>query len=131
MKKKLTPNMENYLETVFVLQREHGHAHVKDIAKTIRIKMPSVTEALRKLKKSNLVNYDRYSSVTLTQKGKGIAQKVMRRHQVLCKFLHEILGIDKKIAEEDACKIEHVISRQTLNKIEDKLDNLYACATIL
>ncbi|MBU0671622.1 MAG: metal-dependent transcriptional regulator, partial [Candidatus Margulisbacteria bacterium] len=118
MKKKLTANMENYLETVFVLQREHGHAHVKDIAKTISIKMPSVTEALRKLKRSSLVNYDRYNSVTLTQKGKGIAQKVMGRHQVLYKFLHGILKIESGIAEKDACRIEHVISRQTLKKIK-------------
>ncbi|MEE8637436.1 MAG: metal-dependent transcriptional regulator [Candidatus Margulisiibacteriota bacterium] len=117
MKKKLTPNMENYLETVFVLQREHGHAHVRDIAKTIRIKMPSVTEALRKLKKSNLVNYDRYNSITLTQRGKSISQKVMKRHKILFKFLHEVLGIDKNIAEEDACKIEHVISYKSLRRL--------------
>ncbi len=109
--------MENYLETVFVLQREHGHAHVRDIAKTIRIKMPSVTEALRKLKKSNLVNYDRYNSITLTQRGKSISQKVMKRHKILFKFLHEVLGIDKNIAEEDACKIEHVISYKSLRRL--------------
>ncbi|MFH1347942.1 MAG: metal-dependent transcriptional regulator [Candidatus Margulisiibacteriota bacterium] len=118
MKKKLTPNMENYLETIFVLQKEHGHAHVKDIAKTIKIKMPSVTEALRKLKKSNLVNYDRYSSVSLTPRGKSIAQKVIKRHRVLYKFLHGVLKIESGIAEEDACRIEHVISRQTLKKLE-------------
>lgn len=117
MKKKLTPNMKNYLETVFVLQREHGHAHVRDIAKTIRIKMPSVTEALRKLKRFNLINYERYSAITLTQRGKSIAQKVMSRHQVLYKFLHDILEIQSEIAQEDACKIEHVISRQTLKKL--------------
>ena len=106
--------MENYLETVFVLQREHGHAHVRDIAKTIRIKMPSVTEALGKLKKSNLVNYDRYNSITLTQRGKSFAQKVMKRHRVLYKFLHGILKIESEIAQEDACKIEHVISSRSL-----------------
>ena len=109
--------MENYLETVFVLQKEHGHVHVRDIAKTMRIKMPSVTEALRKLKRSNLINYERYSSITLTQKGKSVAQRVMRRHQVLYKFLHEILGVDEVVAEEEACKIEHVVSSVTLKKI--------------
>ncbi|MFH1684423.1 MAG: metal-dependent transcriptional regulator [Candidatus Margulisiibacteriota bacterium] len=119
MKKKITPNMENYLEAIFVLQKEHGHAHVRDIAKKLRIQMPSVTEALRKLKRSKLINYDRYNSVTLTQRGKGVAQKVMRRHQVLYEFLHGILKIESEIAEEDACKIEHVISRQTLKKLEE------------
>ena len=123
MKNKLTPNMENYLETVFVLQREHGHAHVRDIAKTMRIKMPSVTEALRKLKRANLINYERYSSVTLTPRGKSIAQKVIKRHQVLYKFLHEILGVDKSVAEEDACKIEHATSRQTLKKLKQFVES--------
>ena len=118
MKKKLTSNMEDYMETIFVLQKEHGHAHVRDIAKIIRIKMPSVSEALRKLKKSNLVNYNRYSSVTLTQKGKTIAQKVIKRHQVLYRFLHNVLRVGSGIAQEDACRIEHVISHQTLKRLE-------------
>ena len=118
MKKKLTSSMENYLKTIFLLQKEHGHAHVRDIAKTIRIKMPSVTEALRKLKKSNLVNYVRYNSITLTQRGKSVAQKVMRRHQILYKFLHGILNVESGIAEEDACKIEHIINRQTFIKLK-------------
>lgn len=111
--------MENYLETIFVLQEEHGHAHARDIAKAMRIKMPSVTEALSRLKSSDLVNYDRYSSVTLNRKGKSIAQRILKRHRVLCRFLREILGVSRKIAEEDACRIEHVISRQALNKLKE------------
>lgn len=115
--------MENYLEAIFVLQREHGHAHVRDIAKTISIKMPSVTEALRKLKRSNFVNYERYSSVSLTQKGKSLAQRVMKRHQVLYQFLHNVLKVDNEIAQEDACRIEHVISRQALKKLEKFIES--------
>ncbi len=106
--------MENYLEAIFVLQKEHGHAHVKDIAKTIRIKMPSVTEALRKLKRSKLINYERYSAIPLTRRGKNIAQRVMKRYQDLYGFLHGILKIESEIAQEDACKIEHVISSRSL-----------------
>jgi len=115
--KNLSTNMENYLEAMLLLQQEHGHAHIKDIAEKLQIKMPSVTEALRKLKKSGLVNYAQYSSVTLTGQGRRIANKLLSRHQILFNFLHNILRVDKKTAEKDACQIEHVISRQAIKKI--------------
>lgn len=110
--------MENYLETVLVLEREHGHAHVKDIAQTLGIKMPSVTQALGKLKKASLVNYGRYGAVTLTARGRAIGRRFMKDHRVLARFFRGVLGVDPAVAEEDACRIEHVISRRTLDKLE-------------
>ncbi len=112
--------MENYLEVILLLQKKHGHAHIKDIAEKIEIKMPSVTEALRKLKKSDLVNYKRYSGVTLTTKGRKKAKKVLNRHKIIFKFLHRVLKVDAKTAEQDACQIEHVISKQSIQKLSRK-----------
>jgi DtxR family Mn-dependent transcriptional regulator len=117
MPKKVTPHIENYLETIYLLGKEHGHAHVKDVARRLRVKMPSVTEAVRKLREARLVNYQKYGFVTLSQKGTRLAQSVYRRHKVLYEFLRKVLGVDKVIAEEEACKIEHVISSITLRKL--------------
>ena len=103
------------------MEQKHGHAHVRDIAKALKIKMPSVSQALRKLKKAGLVYYSRYCSVTLTTKGRALGQKVSQRHRVIFKFLHDVLKVDTKIAEQDACRIEHVISQKTLTKLQTYL----------
>lgn len=119
MKKKLTPNMENYLETILELEDEHGHAHVRDIARKIGIKMPSVTQALGRLKRLKLVNYGRYGAVTLAARGRAIAGRFRRDHQVLARFFREVLKVSSAVAEADACRIEHVISRQSLRRIKE------------
>ncbi|MFC1511003.1 metal-dependent transcriptional regulator [Candidatus Margulisiibacteriota bacterium] len=113
----LSSHIENYLEIILGLQKKHGHAHIRDIARVRKIKMPSVSEALGKLKKKGLVSYQRYGTVSLTKKGEAIAQNVSQRHRTLFNFLHKVLGVSKKIAEEDACRIEHVINPQTLERI--------------
>ena len=117
--------MENYLETVLALEEEHAHAHVRDIAAKIKIKMPSVTEALNKLKKMGLVNYNRYDAVTLTARGKALARRFMKDHRTLARFFCEVLQVDVAVAEQDACRIEHVISRQTLKRLEAFLTRKY------
>jgi len=117
MSKKLTSHVEDYLEAIYLLEKEHGHAHVRDIAERLKIKMPSVTEAIAKLKKEKLVNYQKYEFITLTPKGSQLAQGVCKRHRVLYRFLHDILGVDDDIAEEDACKIEHIISPEALGRL--------------
>ncbi len=84
----------------------------------MEIKMPSVSGALKKLKREKLVNYTRYASITLTRKGSLLARKILKRHKTLHKFLSRVVGVEESIAEQDACRIEHVISSQTLAKIE-------------
>lgn len=122
MSRKLSSNMENYLETISWLEEKHGHAHIKDIAKQIGVSMPSVSEALAKLKRSKFVVYKRYGPVILTQKGKTVAKEVFRRHRIIFEFLSNILRVNKEIAEEDACKIEHVINSETFKKLVKFVD---------
>jgi DtxR family transcriptional regulator, Mn-dependent transcriptional regulator len=114
----LTAHKENYLEIIYLLEKEHGHAHVKDIAEKIKIKMPSVTEAMGRLKEEGLVNYEKYGPVTLTLKGAKIAQNIFGRHQVLFDFLTKILDVEVGTAERDACGLEHVLSEETVQKIK-------------
>ena len=114
----LTSNMEDYLEAIMILQKDHKVARVRDIAMFLHVKMPSVTGAVKNLAKKGLVNYERYSFVTLTDKGMKIAAEIINRHQIIYHFLNNILGVSPEIAERDACRIEHVISPQTVTKLK-------------
>jgi len=113
----LTPNMEDYLETIIILEDQKKAVRVKDIAQALKVKMPSVTSALETLVEKNLVNHERYGYVELTDTGQEIASQIRYRHRILSRFLFETLNIDAQIAEEDACKIEHVISPLTFERL--------------
>lgn len=113
----LTPTMEDYLETIITLEATKKAVRVKDIAKALKVKMPSVTSALGKLAEKNLVNHEKYGYVELTNRGKKVASEIYRRHEILFSFLSETLNIEPEIAEKDACQIEHVISPTTLERL--------------
>lgn len=114
---KLSPNMENYLEVIYLLKLQRGNVRVKDIARKMEITMPSVSSALKNLEKQGLVSHDRYDLVILTPRGAGIAEEVYRRHRVIKDFLSQVLGLDAEIAERDACGMEHIISPETLESL--------------
>jgi DtxR family Mn-dependent transcriptional regulator len=115
--KKISSNMEDYLEAIALLQKEKGIARVSDIGKLLQVKKPSVNAALATLAKSNLILHERYSVVELTKEGKKIAGGVQERHDTVFQFLSRILGVDEKTAQADACKIEHAISLPTFNRL--------------
>ena len=106
---KLTLNQQQYIETIHSLCGRHEHAHAKDIAAHLDIRMPSVTEALRALREMGLVNYQPRQAVTLTPAGELVGQELQRRHQLLRGFFREIMGCTEARAELFACRIEHVI----------------------
>jgi DtxR family Mn-dependent transcriptional regulator len=105
----LTVNQQTYLETIHDLCKEHKHAHTKAIAEKLNIKMASVTEAIRNLSEKGLVNYEVRKTITLTRKGKSLAEELEKRHNILADFFHNILGCAPKRSEEIACRVEHVI----------------------
>lgn len=115
---ELTSNMEDYLEVILNLQREHRVARVKDVAQRLNVKMPSVTGAMQGLAEKGLVNYERYSYLTLTAAGEKIAREIGERHETFYTFLTEVLELDHKTAELDACRLEHATSRKTFAKIK-------------
>ena len=115
--KTLSSNMEDYLETIALLKKNQSVARVKDISRLLGVKKPSVTGALNILAKDGLVVHERYGYVDLTLEGQKIARGVQRRHDIFTKFLVEILGINSKIAAEDACKMEHSISPHSFEKL--------------
>ena len=111
MKKK---TIEDYVELVYIIQKKKKIVHTNDVAFALNINPASVTEIFQKLSDEGYINYEKYSGVTLTAKGKKIAVKTKNRHDTLKSFLI-ILGVNKNIADEDACKIEHSVNQETMD----------------
>ena len=114
----MTKSSEDYIETIHVLIGETGRARVRDVAKTLNVKMPSVVKAISELKKLELVTQEPYGDILLTDKGRRCATLRLGRHTLLRAFL-EKLGVSAKIADKDACLMEHILSAETLDRVRD------------
>lgn len=113
MRKK---TIEEYLEVIFTIQEIKKIVHTNDVASSLEVNPASVTEMFGKLTKGGYINYEKYSGVTLTNKGKKIAVMLKNKHETLRHFL-ELIGVDKEIANHDACKIEHNVHSKTIDKL--------------
>lgn len=107
---KLSASLEDYLEAIYLISKNQGEARSREIIEHLGVTGPSVTEALQLLNDKGLVNYTRYEAITLTTKGETIARDVLYRHETLRDFFIEVLGVDSKIADKGACKMEHAAS---------------------
>ena len=114
--KKLSPSLEDYLETIHILEQQ-GPVHVTDIANELGLSKPSVNRAIKTLAQDGLCNHEPYGTIRLTEEGSHIASDVLFRHITIKGFLMQQLGISEKVAEEDACRMEHVVSTETMEKL--------------
>ena len=130
VEKPLTFVMEDYLEAIFDLDKKKRVVRVKDIAKRLDVKMPTVTSMLKALNKRGLVHYRKYEYVELTDKGSKVGNEVHRKHRVLRRFLTDILNIDLNTADKEACKMEHALSAGTLDSITDFMVFIRACPPV-
>ena len=101
----LSSSLEDYLEAIAAIIAVKGHAHTKDIADRLKVKMPSVTNALRTLSEKGLIEYTSHTPVLLTAKGADTADRIQRRHNILLGFFEEILCLGKNDSNDCACKI--------------------------
>lgn len=115
---ELSPSLEDYLETILALETKYRVARVKDIAAALNVQMPSVTGALKTLKKKELVNYEKNSFISLTETGMQIAKSVQHRHSILTDFLDKILGYEREKASDIACKMEHTMDPTVANRFK-------------
>jgi len=120
-------SMEDYLEAIAMLGEGGRAVRVSRIGQRLKVRMPSVTAALKKLSREGLVEHRRYGYVGLTAEGGRIARDVLYRHRTLTRFLSEALDVDAKTAEEDACRIEHVISPLSLERVIKFIEFIGAC----
>lgn len=113
----MTESLEMYLETISLLHEKNRVARVTDIAKAMGVSKPSVHVALHELERRALIEHENYGEVFLTAAGKEASAAIRGRHELLTTFLRDVLGVSAEIAEKDACRIEHVISEETLARI--------------
>ncbi len=111
-----TTRWEQYIETIDGVQRDKGYAKVTDVASALGVGMPTVTEMFGKLDEAGLINYQKYSGVTLTEKGQAMADALRRKHGTLLEFF-TILGVPEEVADADACAMEHSVSAETLDRV--------------
>lgn len=113
-----TESAEMYLECILILTQKQGTVRAIDVVHHTGYSKPSVSRAMGLLKKANHIAVDENGYISLTQDGKEIADKILERHRVLTGCLVR-LGVDEATASEDACRIEHVISDTTFEKIKE------------
>ncbi len=107
---------ERYIETIYILEKREGSARTGKISAEMKVRSPSVTEMLRRLQEDGYVEYEPWKGVRLTASGKRTALRLMKTHKTIADFL-EIIGIERELAEIDACQIEHYVSSQTVKKL--------------
>ncbi len=120
---KMTPSKENYLKVMLGLSGEEGIRSV-DIANALGVSKASVSSMMNVLRDEGYVTKEKYGVVTLTESGKNVAVNIKRRYEVLKRFLHNVLGVEAGIAAEDACRMEHLISSETADRIDRQLEEL-------
>lgn len=119
---------EEYLETIlYLIRKNKGPAKTKQISEELNVSPPSVTEMIKKLYSSGLVEYTPYQGVELTEKGTDQAIKIKRKHQVLETFLVDVLDFDRKEAHKEACELEHAVSDAVLERLYEFLGSPEYC----
>jgi Mn-dependent DtxR family transcriptional regulator len=112
-----------YLETILVLTQRNQSVRSIDIACELDYKKPSVSVAMKNLRENGYINVDADGHITLTEKGKAIAETMYERHTIISDWLTR-LGVDKATAIEDACRMEHVISKSSFEAIKKHLNSM-------
>lgn len=112
---KISASLEDYVEVVYDLLQEKGKARVSDVAHRKSVKKASVNNALKRLLNEGLIAHENYGEINLTEKGLKLAVKLSERHRVIRTFLQNILKIKPKIADTDACAIEHHVHKETID----------------
>lgn len=118
---KIHESAENYLETILMLSKKQSYVRSIDIANELNFSKPSVSVAMKNLRTSGYILVDDAGHITLTESGLKIAESILERHSVLSKMLIR-LGVSEEIASEDACRIEHVISKESFDAIKAHIE---------
>lgn len=119
---KIYESGEMYLETILILHKRQEIVRAIDVANERKFSKPSVSRAINVLQTKNLLLVEKNGNLLLTPEGEAMAKTIYERHQIITRYLIEVLGVSKSVAEDDACRIEHVISHETIQKIKEFLE---------
>jgi len=125
--KELTASQEDYLEAIYHISAKKMASRAKDISKRLNVRASSVTGALRTLGKLGLINYAPYDLITLTPDGLVVAEEIVRKHRALEEFLVNVLGVDQKEADEAACKMEHSVPKEIVDRFVKYAEYVEKC----
>ena len=120
---KIQESAENYLETILILKNQNGFVRSIDIAHELEFSKASVSVAMKSLRESGYVVVDADGGISLTDTGLEIANAMYERHELIAAVLMS-LGVSKETAYDDSCKIEHIISNETFEKIKEYMDSI-------
>jgi len=123
----ISHSVEEYLEAIYYFNEKRELAKNRDLAKRLNVSPPSVTQMIKRLADGGLVEYQPYKGTTLTGAGIALAQKVVRKHRLLERFFHDILGMEKEKVHNEACKMEHSLSDEAALALCRTLDNPQTC----
>lgn len=110
---------ENYLETILMLKEKTGVVRSIDIARELNFSKPSVSRAVGILKEEAYITIEKNGEIVLTDKGLNKAASVYERHRLLTAFIQRVAGVSPEIAEENACRMEHIISEEVFHGIKE------------
>ncbi len=118
-----TESAENYLETILILSKKLPVVRSVDIANELGFKKSSISVAMKNLRSNHQITVTSEGYIYLTDEGKAIAEMIYERHELFSEYL-EKLGVPKEIAVEDACRIEHVISKESFEAIKNHIHSM-------
>jgi len=113
----VSSTLQDYLETILSLDARKGAARVRDIAAELSVHKSTVSSTLKTLAEKGFVNYSPYELVTLTRRGRSVAEAVSKNHRIIKRFLTDVLLVDETRAGENACRMEHVIDDEVLDRL--------------
>ena len=117
LNEKLSASLEDYLEAIYNISCENQIARAKDIAERLDVARASVTGALKTLAERELINYKPYGYISLTERGRKLAWKIVRRHEILSFFFSEVLGVEAPAAQAAACRTEHTLGSEVTSRL--------------
>ena len=115
---EISSSLEDYIEAVYNIFVAENKVKAIEVSRKLNVSRASVTEALQKLEQLGLINYGHYGTISITDSGVKKAKEVIKKHEILSLFFEKVLGVNHELAEETACKIEHVIGNEVFKKLE-------------
>lgn len=115
----LSSGLEDYLECIFNNIEKNGSVKAIEISKELSVSRASVTDALHRLAEKQYINYERYGKIEITKKGTEKAKEVIDKHIILTNFFETILNLNHEEASENACRIEHVITKNAFKNLKE------------
>ena len=116
-KDRISSSIEEYLETIYRLEKEKGVVRVKEISSAMDVSYASTSEILKRMGELDLVNHERYGYVRLKPEGQELAEQIIKREEALFHFFHNVLSLPEDLAREDACRLEHEVSDETAERL--------------